>query len=135
MNQDPAAQGDLESLYVDALRVMHKAVKLAPGASVESVMKLEGLRGAWTRMLHRCYKGCYRSKGRTVCEEWHDFRRFYRDMKEGYQPGLSLDRIDNSKGYCKENCQWLTRSDNSSKGTRHAPTRVRVEQELDSWMI
>lgn len=36
-------------------------------------------------------------------------------MQATYKPGLTLDRINNEKGYCKDNCQWLTRSENSKK--------------------
>ena len=43
----------------------------------------------------------------TVCSDWKKFESFYNDM--GECNGLSLDRIDNNKGYYKENCRWTTR--------------------------
>lgn len=68
----------------------------------------------WCHMINRCrnpkelgYER-YGAKGITVSEEWQDFEVFYADMKESHKEGLSIDRIDNSKGYSKENCKWST---------------------------
>lgn len=50
----------------------------------------------------------YRAMG--MCEEWKVFLNFYRDM--GERPdGLTIERIDNLKGYSKENCKWGTKSE------------------------
>jgi hypothetical protein len=71
----------------------------------------------WSNMLSRCknkklpsYKN-YGARGITVCERWRVFNNFLFDM--GACPiGLQLDRIDNNKGYFKQNCRWATRSEN-----------------------
>lgn len=48
----------------------------------------------------------YTDKGIDVCEEWkNDFEKFYHDMHPRPE-GYSIDRIDSSKGYYKENCRW-----------------------------
>jgi len=54
---------------------------------------------------HQLYKW-YGARGINVCAEWGSFLQFYSDMGAGYQKGLQLDRIDNSKGYSKDNCRW-----------------------------
>ncbi len=66
---------------------------------------------SWHSMIQRCDgKGgheYYVNNGITVCESWKSFDNFYKDMGE-IPNGKTLDRIDGSKGYFKENCRWAT---------------------------
>lgn len=77
----------------------------------------------WTRlreihrsMMKRCYNPrCkdyphYGGRGVRVCDEWHDFERFYDwAMSSGYSNELTLDRRYNNKGYRPDNCRWISR--------------------------
>ena len=80
------------------------------------------LYSVWESMLVRAgvHKGAseeakrnYQDRGITVCDEWLVFENF-RDwaLSHGYKEGLQIDRRDNDKGYCPENCRWVSRREN-----------------------
>jgi len=74
---------------------------------------------AWRCLVGRCtnpsfdnYKR-YGGVGITLNPEWLDFEKFVLDM--GNRPeGKTLDRIDTTKNYSKENCRWATPSEQQS---------------------
>ena len=68
-----------------------------------------------TSIISKAYKH-YGGRGITVCDEWLDVRNFVA-WAESTHPnisGVSLDRIDNNKGYTPENCRWV---DNTIQNT------------------
>ena len=55
----------------------------------------------------------YGARGITVCKRWlNGFQYFLKDM--GVKPdGLTLERINNNKGYNPSNCIWIPKSQQS----------------------
>lgn len=71
----------------------------------------------WQAMHNRCrrkaskhYKN-YGGRGITVCMRWSSFEHFLRDMGRRPSPELTLERIENDKGYSPTNCKWATRTE------------------------
>lgn len=58
---------------------------------------------------------------------WLKFENFLLDMGEAPE-GKTLDRIDNNKGYCKENCRWATRTD--QQNNRSNSIKIKIENKL-----
>lgn len=71
----------------------------------------------WQNMKNRCdnpknksYKN-YGGIGITYEDNWKSFDCFWQDMGESYQENLELDRIDVHGNYSKENCRWVSESE------------------------
>ncbi len=77
------------------------------------------LYGTWTAMLQRCGNpghhayARYGGRGIKVCDRWHDLALFVADIERliGPRPdGMTLDRVDNDRGYDPGNVRWATRA-------------------------
>jgi hypothetical protein len=69
----------------------------------------------------------YNYGGRGIRFLWKSFKDFHTDMYDSFvdfanrnkNTRISLDRIDNSKGYFKENCRWATYKQQARNSTKN----------------
>lgn len=95
----------------------------------------------WCSMRARCNRKTdkrydhYGGRGISVCEEWSDFVAFRNwALKNGYQEGLTIDRIDNDGPYSPENCRWTTKKvQNNNQSTTTIIKVGDVEKPLHIW--
>lgn len=84
---------------------------------------------SWRAMINRCYDHTssawlrYGAIGISVCDMWRGkdgFINFLKDMGDKPTPSHTIDRIDGTKHYCKENCRWATKitQNNNQKSNR-----------------
>ena len=65
----------------------------------------------------------YAGRGITMCDEWKNFENFYNwAINNGYQEGLTIERIDVNGNYEPSNCKWIPMSEQAKNRT----TNVRV---------
>ena len=73
---------------------------------------------------HHAYHN-YGGRGITVCDEWRNDSKAFLNWaySNGYEKGLSLDRIDNDKGYSPTNCRWTDcKTQNNNQRTNYRIT-------------
>lgn len=76
----------------------------------------------------------YGGRGIAVCERWGDFECFLADM--GVRPpGMTLDRIDGSRGYEPGNCRWATmRTQQRNRSSNRLVTVDGVTRPVIEWV-
>lgn len=95
----------------------------------------------WLNMKQRCTNPNFTNfknwggRGITMCDRWlNSFEAFYEDM--GNQPAkrMAIDRIDNEKGYSKENCRWATQKQNNNNTRKNRMIEFNGKiQSLTDW--
>ena len=93
----------------------------------------------WNLMIQRCENknnpayARYGGRGIKVSPSWHTFTNFLHDMGEGPE-GMTLDRVDNNKGYSKNNCRWATIfTQANNKNNNHRITHNGQQRTLAEW--
>lgn len=97
---------------------------------------------AWKNIKERCYNPnssnfkYYGGRGVFVCDKWKaNFKEFQRwSFENGYTKGLSIDRIDNEKGYSPDNCRWVSKKEQANnKRNNHFLTYKGKTQTIAQW--
>jgi len=90
----------------------------------------------------RCYnKNCarykdYGGRGIVMCEEWLNGIDYFIDwaLSNGYEDGLTIDRINNDGNYSPDNCRWATYMEQGNNTRRNVYVEYNGEvKSLTTW--
>lgn len=94
----------------------------------------------WKGMRNRCnnknnkdYK-YYGGRGIKIDSCWNNFMNFLRDMGQAPE-NMTLDRVNNDKDYCKNNCKWSTRKEQANNRRTRGSSRFNgVSKKGNKWI-
>lgn len=85
----------------------------------------------------KAYKN-YGMRGIKICDEWlNDFMCFYNwSIENGYEEGLSIERLDVNGNYEPSNCKWITLHEQQfNKTDTHYLTYNNETKSIAEWSI
>ena len=87
----------------------------------ESGTKLHSIwKGMRNRCGHNTHSEHYGDRGISVCAEWDDYTVFKEwALANGYEDGLTIERVDVNRDYCPENCCWVTQEEQTRNTRRN----------------